>query len=61
MGTSHVFPYINAPVMRAFVEGRTTVLVNPEPVLGAVFSHHLVGGAVEGLGRLAEVMGLEVS
>lgn len=58
VGTSHVFPYIDQPVVRAYVEGRTTILVNPESVLGPFFHHHLSSGAVPAMGDLAEALDL---
>ncbi len=67
VGTSHVFPYINQPVLSAFYRGKTTVLVNPERVLITpwtgdkaldCFSMHLRSGAVQAFGRLAEEMGI---
>ncbi len=70
VGTSHVFPYINQPVISAYYSGKATVLINPEVVRITpwsgddeldCFRMHLKVGAVEAFGQLAREMGISIA
>lgn len=53
IGTTAVFPYIQAPVLLAARGGRTTVEINPgETVLSEIVTHRLRMGAVDAMRRI---------
>ncbi len=57
IGTSSMFPYIVAPVLRAAQQGKVSVEINPEETdVSAAYTHVLRGTAGEVLPLIAEVL-----